>query len=352
MTINQAGQFLTMLGAQNLAADQKKGGVRCSCPLAPWLHKQGADRHLSFEIKLEEGKAPYYYCSLCGATGYLPKLLHNLTWLRNSWDKKASGYLSQFELFNIEKAEPKNLGRRIKIADCYAKMKEDRVARVNILVPAEVLEHFPLLTSESDLFAHEEVIRWLTKDKKISLQSIATFQLRLYVSPIGEAGVVFPIIDKNNGNVLDLWVRLSEAKRFWRLELKRFNTPGESKARNLWFGNHIFDPTKGVFLVEDAMDALRLHSIGLHNVLASMGPPSNEQLEGFPAAVVYLAFDADDAGRRHSKKVYQTINAPSVTYLDWSKAGIKDAGGLQNREQFATVFRQGIRFVKTTQDSV
>ena len=346
-------RFLELLGVDRITHDRERGWVRSSCPLAKWMHESGKDRKPSFGIKIpEEGKAPYFYCFACGSTGPLPKLLHNLIGLSKDRLADASNFLSQFPLFEDKQETSPRGGRRIRITDKYASAAfSDREVLTNESVPQESLAQYPLLAEKCSLTAHAEALKWLVYTRKISLQSIAKFKLRLYVAPVLEdVGVIFPILSRDGEQVLDMWVRLIDQKRFFRLSKDFTGGSVDYKAPNLWFGNHMLTTEKPVVLVEGGIDVLRLDSFGVQNVLGSFGMPSREQIESIYAPVVYLGYDndgVDGAGTRTTKKLVDTLQVPSISILDWGVAGRKDAGELESVAEFRAVFDARIKILKS-----
>lgn len=354
MDISQIERFLLLIGASNITRDAARGWVRASCPLSPWLHEKGADRKPSFGIKSPEGpgQSPFFHCFTCGTSGPLPRLLHDLTRLSGDRYLEASDFLSQFPVFDEDPDEQRKRPRRIKVTDKYASsVLVEREALHNEPVPAECLEAFPLLAEKCSLTAHAEALKWLAHTRNISLRSIAAFQLRLYVAPVLEdVGVIFPILDRTAERVLDLWVRMIDRKKFFRLSKDYTGSKVDYKAPNLWFGNHLYSTDKPLILVEGALDALRLHSLGVSNVLASFGAPSREQMESIYAPVVYLGYDNDGengAGARITKKLAETLQVPSLAILDWGVAGVKDAGELASEAQLRLVFDARTKILKS-----
>lgn len=354
MTFQDIVHFLHLIGVDTVVTDTQRGWARCSCPLAPWLHAGGSDRKPSFGVKMPEkdGEAPYYTCFTCGSNGPLPKLLHNMTLLSGDRLPAASGFLSQFEVFSAEtyetdkETDTRQKARRIYLSDKYANLSLNSGVNENLPVPQSILDNYPLLSEQSEFTAHAEALKWLAFDRKINLQSIAKFRLRLFTNDIDDVGVIFPIIDIDGVTVLDMWARLIDRKNFFRVTSAVSHSNVDYKAPNLLFGNHIFDPQKPVILVEGAIDALRLHSLGIPNVLASMGGLSNDQIDGLYAPVVYLGFDNDDAGRGFSKKAIEKLQVPSISVLDWGVVGIKDAGELESLAQFRQVFDQRTKILR------
>jgi hypothetical protein len=354
LNLSQVEYFLTLLGVENIKSDVASGWVRASCPLAPWLHGRGRDNKPSFGIKVpeEDGKAPYFHCFACESSGRLPKLLHDLTQLSGDRLIDASNFLSQFELFDEEPDSNRRGPKRIRLDDKYASpLLTDREVKQNKAVPEECLLKYPLLAEKSDLNAHADALRWLAHTRGISLQSIAKFQLRLYVEPVlEEIGVIFPILSRDGEQVLDLWVRLISQKKFFRLTKDYTGSAVDYHAPNLWFGNHLYETSKPLVLVEGAIDALRLHTLGIKNVLASFGGPSREQVESLYAPAVYLGYDNDGengAGAKYTKRLVDMLQVPAISVLPWEVVGIKDAGELKNEAQFIAVFNARTKILRS-----
>ena len=349
MNMQEITEFLRLIGAKNIQQDEARGWVRASCPLAPWQHEGGDDSKPSFGIKVPESETevPYYHCFTCQSNGQLPKLVTALMHLSGSRMAEASNYLSQFELFKTDD-ESTSRRKRIVVRDRFVDAKfTDRIVLKNDPVPPEILAQFPPLYEKSDLTAHREALFWLGKERGISVEAMRKYQVRLYVSPLDEVGVLFPIIDTDGVTVLDMWARLIENKQFFRVKNTLTRSPVDYKAPNLLFGNHLFEPGKPILLVEGAIDALKLESLGVHRAMATFGALSNEQAESLPASVIYLGFDNDPAGHEIAKKAKTKLHdVPSVSLLDWGVVGCKDAGELETQEQFRKVFDARIKILR------
>jgi hypothetical protein len=336
----QVEQFLLLIGAKKISRDPVNGWVRCSCPLAPWLHTSGKDDRPSFGVKIppQEGKAPYFYCFSCASSGPLPRLLHDLMNFTGDRMLDASDYLSKFILFDEE-----SIGRgkrRFKVVDKFASDRlESRSVLQNIPVPAEILLKYPILAQKCSLTAHSDALLWLTKSRNISLRAIEKFQLRLYVDDIiDDVGVIFPIIDRDGDSILDMYVRMIDQKRFFRLSKEITKSLVDYRAPNLWFGNHLYVEGQPVILVEGPIDALRLYTLGIENVLASLGEPSAEQMASVYSSVVHLAYDNDTSGHLFMRKLRDKLDVPNLHILDWGVVGIKDAGELTGLAQFRVAY--------------
>ena len=348
MNMPEIAEFLRILGVKNMQQDEDRGWVRASCPLAPWQHEGGRDRKPSFGIKMpeQEGEVPYYHCCTCQAKGSLPTLVTLLMRLSGNRMTKASKYLSQFLFFKNDEEEVSGR-RRIVLHDRFVDTRfTEREVRRNVPVPPEVLAQFPPLYEKCDLNAHREALLWLGKERGISVAAMRKYQVRLYVSPLDEVGVLFPIIDRDGETVLDMWARLIDSQQFFRVTRSLSRSPLDYKAPNLLFGNHLFEPGRPIILVEGAMDALKLESLGVHRAMASMGALSTEQAESLPASAVFLGYGSDAASRKFANRARKKLgNVPSVYLLDWSLAGCMDVGELATEDQLKKVYAARIKIV-------
>lgn len=341
MTMEAAEQFLRILGVPNIQKDTARGWVRASCPLAPWKHKNGQDRNPSFAIKISE-KAPWFHCFSCDSQGMLPKLVATITWLSGVPQTEASEFLGRYELFGDSGEVPSiQVGRRIRIRDRFQTESQPREVKRARPVPQEILDKLPLIEEACEYSACEDATRWLVTTRKVSVQSIADYQLRVYEGPNG-TGIVFPLISRTTKEVMDLWVRMLYADSHtgsFRLTPQIMGSDVDYHAPNLWFGQHLYVPDRPLILVEGALDAMRLRTLfpGI-NVVASMGPPSSEQLSAIHGRVILLGFDSDEAGKRYALRAYKAVDAVKVSWLNWSLVGIKDPGDLESAAQFREVY--------------
>jgi len=350
MDRNGVVAFLEALRCQNINANAG-GWVRASCPLAPWLHAKGRDAHPSFGVRPATDKENAgFHCFSCGTSGSLPKLLHNLTWLSGERPLAASRVLMYSDWVDQEPQCTVVGRRRIKIHDKFASKGPVRAFQRNEPVPEVVLDRYPPLIG-SDLTDAADVLRWLVEERRISEEVVARYQLRLFSDHItGDVGVVFPVLSRDSDRVLDMYVRMTGEKAFFRLNAQLSGSPVDYKAPNLWFGNHLYKPDAPVMLVEGPIDAMRLSTLGVANVLAACGEPSRMQLAGVSSLVVHVAFDADASGREFAKKALRLLSAPVRRIIEWDVGGIKDAGDLQDKAQLAAIFNASRR-IELTRDA-
>ncbi|WP_243439389.1 toprim domain-containing protein [Fundidesulfovibrio soli] len=338
---DNARRFIVALGSEIYPGSMPINVIRSACPLAKWKHKGGKDRSYSFSIKISDKRAPRFRCSKCGAYGTLPKLLHMMNWLESDPHTEASMILSKFPAFEDGAGEAfATAGRRILVTSQKppASIAQGRAKEQE--VHEDVLASYPLLDERCEFSACDEVIAWLAGACGVNTQSIADFQLRLYQDNEG-SGVVFPVIDPSSFRVSDLWVQRIERhpSAEFRLSQKSQHQAFAQAAPRLWFGNHLCAPGRPLILVEGALDALRLRTLFPNiNVLASLGPPSDEQLDSIHARLVLLGFGANDVGRGYALRAGRRCQTDKLAWLNWGVVGVKYPRELSGPEQFKKVY--------------
>lgn len=333
-----------ILGCSNVASSSGQW-VIASCPLAPWTHAGGVDRRPSFGVYLGENGSVGYNCFACGAKGTLPTLLHTLTWLSGQQDLDFLRFILSYCLHEDEKTDSSAILNEVpSVFDREARTKYfaelvyshiNYARRPQHFIPNEFLEEIPLVVDRASTSDGSYVLKWLCDVRKISIDVIREYQLRLFCDEYGRLGVVFPVLSMS-GLVHDLWVRLIDEKRFFRLKRTPSGREIQFRSPQVWYGIHALNLNESdPLLVEGALDLLRLRTLGERNVLASFGFPSRSRIASIPCSSFFLAFDADDAGRSMSKFVLNNCKRYSLLILniDWSVVGVKDPGELESKEQ-------------------
>lgn len=355
--VEKAVKLLKSLGVtrwkvENVAPTEflNRGSVNIltsECPFAKYKHPNGMDSNPSFKVSLTEDGNLIYHCFGCEVSGRLYDLPAKLAQISGKYD-----YCAQDIAMDIFSDEAENSSseddanaRRKKVAIPIAK-KIDNVcavryralSEVSTPVPNSVLEKFPeLLTIDSA--ESRKAISWLVEDRKISKGVIAKYRLRLYSDNNNGVGVIFPIIGFD-GRVYDLWVRVVDEKRFFRITPEMVSSDINFGTKTLMFGCHLIMPTQSVIIVEGALDALRLATLGVKAVpVATLGSPSELKMLSLPVATVFLGFDADKAGKQFTRKAvsYLRDNVKRIFLLDWGVVGKKDAGELESVDELRKV---------------
>lgn len=345
MNVDEIAHFLELLDVRGIQVDRSRGWVNAQCPFAPWKHTKGVDSSPSFGVKEVEDGYPVYKCFTCDSSGPLPLLIHSLQWLRDERLGAATNYLLKFpEIFGGEDVDMAQAVERKRVK--YDKYLEDVQRKIEIgrPVPQFTLNTLPLLYDANNKQA-EDSIDYLNNERGITEQAIRQYGLRLWLDAYKMPVIVFPIVSRKSGEIVDLWGRWTGSKKFRRLTHDMVGSPYAYFAPHLWFGWQFFDPAKPVLLVEGAFDLLRIKSLGMTgaNVWASLGTPSKDQIaQVYSDQKIILGFDADEAGSRMAMSVYKEIKDANVSVINWAKIDpknpFKDAGELKNREQLKKAF--------------
>lgn len=347
LTVEQLMVFVRdVLGCSNVSIGAE--WVRGSCPLAPWTHVGGTDRKPSFGVTLVDGR-PVYNCFACGAKGPIYKLLHTLTWLTGFQDPEFLQFVLEYGLppeevpdaTAIKFLESDDPEKKLKLAAKIVSKDFTYARRPSYSISDEILAEIPLLTAVKTTPEARKVVDWLIDERRISYDIIDLYQLRLFKGESGQLGIVFPILDFDF-TVRDMWVRIIDSKRFFRLKNLTSGKAIPYPASSLWYGLPFLDADgPGPILVEGALDLLRLRSLGVPNVLASLGFPSASKVSSLTDSIITLGFDADPAGQKLADYVFNAHKnrALLIFKLDWSVAGIKDPGDLESIEQFEEVVK-------------
>jgi hypothetical protein len=309
--------FLSAIQAENI---EDSGGewVHASCPFASYLHEKGTDSRPSFGIRVgKNGKSSVFHCFSCATSGLLQKLVYLVWVLSGIYPAKAATVIWDEEMFESE-LDSLTTVRTFPI--------EFKIRPSTTLVPVEITSKYPLVNDDV-------VIEWLHVTRKISDSVIEHFGIREARDLYDESMVVFPVLTVH-GEVADLYARYINQKRFFRMNAAYTESDVDYKATHLFFGGHGINIWKPIWIVEGAIDCMRLHTLGITNTIACLGGPKREQFSNLyaPAGVV-LAFDADLAGRRFTEVGLSLVKTDRVWRVDWGSVGITDPGELESKDQ-------------------
>lgn len=198
-------------------------------------------------------------------------------------------------------------------------------------LPTPILNLFPLLSPESNPKLHSYL-----KSRGISQKVYTRFGVRYnewdelvfpYTSIIGNTiGVVFRNIETKKISGLKIGPLTED-----HIELPK-------KARmGAWFGLHLIDIAQSLLIVEGEIDAMFAYQCGFTNVISPGGMgPTKSQIGIIPNKVIYLGFDADEAGLHGMKQTtYRLGNQKRVWWVNWNVQGKgKDPGDLKTSYNF------------------
>lgn len=347
MNAAQVVEILKRIGVSEITQDEVLRLVWSSCPLAEWKHKESRSAP-SLAVKISgPHRLPTYTCSICGAEGVLPDLVNGLQSL--SGKRYPAALMVVAETLKL-KGDPGSARRRIRVDAPPPKAARTEGTTLPFLGDMD-LEPFPLLAN-SELTDAEILMDWLRSAHDINPVVACRHGLRLHIDPyLKDARVALPVTDPVTGDIQELWVWLPDHGKARRIPTGR-QVQGRSQASSALFGVECVSPNEPVFLVQNALGAMRLESLRLKNVVAVLGGtvPDLSALDRAPA--VFLAFDETPEGLGLTKQAASALNRPQVYLLRWSDGYMSNGKRLRRPDDveslasFRAVFEKRIMLTK------
>jgi hypothetical protein len=322
--------FLQELGVELTSIRVRNGWMNLPCLLAKWTHEDGRDEHPSMGIAISETGKSVYYCFGCSKKAHrLEHLLHNIFVGSGDYPNAAASILLLHENDDDEK--------EIKIPDGWEREKKEVKP-----IPFAVLRRYPILQL-SDTKTARDVKKYLNRKRKIPTWAQNFYQLRYSEK---DRAIASPMTDPD-GRIYVIRFRSIDKKEFWTLNSAGALLPYDELATphdvGVWFGMSRVDWTQPVTLVEGTIDALRLTTLGISNVIASETTSvTDAQIDALCANVLVLGYDADKAGLRAHKRIIERIGGKAaVLEINWSQPPnfYKDPGDLPDREALDDILK-------------
>ena len=233
--------------------------------------------------------------------------------------------------------------RRIRVKKPYSQQ-----VRSSQVIPEEELEKFPGLL-ESEYAAADDVVDWLQTRWRISRDAIKKYDLRLYLDEATcDGGVVF-ITRSPAGEAVALHrMMLDESLRLQPIQSRRYGRGDSSNVCPHWFGQFVETGNPKLILTSHPLDVLRLSTLGIRGAVASLGLPSQKQLDCLDAQVVYTAFGAHGPDYVCMPTTLMALRLMKRFSFDWEDAGITYARELDSLAQFKKVYFEKRKWVVTS----
>jgi len=283
------------------------------CPLAFHTHHDGIDTRPSFFVSINEEGHSFYNCFGCSEKAKrLISLLHNIWLMSGEYPHKAAKIYTQYELHDSDiNAE---LTEYCDIWDTFEQRKIDPL-------PQKVLSKYQLLYDNVNVCTKYLKKRGVSSDIwekcKVRRDGVNNTLIFPFTNILGEIYVlrVRTIINKK------IWTVSTSVKEFSDIIFPTIREVG------VFFGMELVDFSKPVVIVEAPIDAMRLMSLGLYNVVASgTSMITSEQVRAVCADSIVLGFDMDLAGQKARKRVLKYIGEDIVVSdLDWGIVDKKNA---------------------------
>ena len=309
-------ELATLIGCQKTRVGRKS--VVVTCPLAPWYHEDGTDRHPGCSILInEEGKSGWR-CHACGHHG-------TLNWLVTKWGMLSRAPIeTAFQL--IEREEDGVAAVMTRIDTGIGRRWAEPVAKP----PADDPEVVPEM--EAQVFAGE--VPQYAVDRGLSLDTCRAWQLG-YDRGFGNYPVprlVFPV-RRADGKLVGLVGRAIHDGD----QPKYLNYLGFPKSKFL-YGLDKVQGRERLVIVEGMIDVIRLweHGLPAAGVIGAMPSEAQAQLIcGFDR--VYLALDRDVAGEAGERWLVRRLDGRVPVFRVEFPEGKTDPKQMTREEALAAV---------------
>ena len=342
----RADAIVRLLVAVNVPYDEIEVGpewVNCKCPMAPWMHKGGADTRPSFGIRISDDGPSYYYCFGCTPEGRrVDWLLHNLYVMAGEYPWDAGAIYATEEIHERDEEDV------VRVRDVWQRPSSPSPNPL----PPDVIRQYKLLQGGTG-FEPRRIREWLEQDRHIPLW--AALSARVRYNPHNRS-IIFPLTDRQ-GHIYLMRERSRIEKNIWTVSPKIAGFPNlvfpRLKHCGVWFNLHAIDWRLPVMAVEAELDVCRLIGLGFPNVIASAtSSVTAAQIDMLlTARTLILGYDADRAGRHAHKRIKERAGKKAnILEADWSIAkphpdlvhedrasDCKDAGELRDRDELLKV---------------
>ncbi len=331
--------FLGEFGVSRNDIKIARGWVNCPCIFAEWDHGGGLDTNPSFGISINDEQQSVYTCFGCTPKArVMGDILHRYWILSGDYPSAAAAIYMKMENFDSEGHDGD-----IAIDPWLAFMQRD-LEEIKPL-GRKVIPQFPQIQSSSHPTALQ-ALAYLRDVRLIAPRVINECGVRY--DPEREA-IVFPLTD-THGDIYLLRERALNQKRIWTVSPKIAKLSDDTEFPKLtqigvWFGYHLINWRRPVMLVEGEIDALRLKTLGFHNVVASCtSSVTDKQIDAIHSTTVILGYDMDKGGKFATRRVRDRLTGTAeLLVANWSladsqeKVPCKDAGDLANQEELQKV---------------
>jgi DNA primase len=249
-------QILTLMGATNFKS--VGSNLMCSCPFAPYAHKNGTDKYPSFSIATSSYGTSKWQCFTCKRSGKKTiSLLYALKDYTGSWND------TLHEM--IKDAEQKSFISRIKKMPSYSQV----ISRNKKIIAQKAVDDYFVQGYEAkfDIKDYQDILEEIPQyalDRGITIDQARKWKIGFHkkMTPVR---LFFTILDE--------WGKMVgwSGRMIGDGHPKYYHVKYMKKEKYL-YGEHLIDrDNRTGYLMEGFMDVLNLDRIGLRNCVAIMG---------------------------------------------------------------------------------
>ena len=323
----QVVQFLKLLGVKVPADQSRSGWLVAGCPLAPWRHDSGMDKHPSFAIRQEVGDA-FCNCFSCGYHGKQSDLVLDMRQLNKQTPVDTFAFGQALQL--IADAEDDLDGLDLDTPDIEELLfgKNARGKAAKHVFPETWLDSFPPWDQSADARAY-------LKSRQVP-PGLATLMGLRFDS--FQRRICFPVRDFKR-RLRGLHGRAIDPETDPRYRM--YTWQGQNNPL-IWLGESWVDLDLPIVVVEGPFDLLAVHRC-YHNVVSPLfASPSLVKLRRMSDALEWVTlFDRGKGGDAGRAKVSQAMAGQIVHHLTPPEHR-KDPGEMslgETQELLATVLQ-------------
>lgn len=248
------------------------GNTMISCPLAPYLHPKGTDKHPSCSVNLDK---EVFYCFTCQSKGSIKSLC--FLYAQHTGDYRA------FEIFKTKSKDPWSFSKSFKDHNHAYKIVGQRMR--------QALKSIPKTFKEEEIHPFLKEIHPYVFERGLTRSQIFKWEIGY---DLNTQRIIFVTRDYQKKIVGISGRSVIETQK---PKYKHFS--GFSKDKILYGEVHLDRKDKRAYLVEGFLDVLNLDKNQMTNVLATLGASiSQDQIDKLKQwfTEIILFPDCDDGG--------------------------------------------------------
>ena len=290
MNREQIHTFLSALGVTAPTQQSRSGWVVASCPVAPFLHEGGGDKHPSFGVKVVEEGTSWCKCFSCGTSGSLVHLVE---------------VMHRYTVGGINLREAEGLVLRELMESDINPPDYESVVKAE---PPIIEFPEPWLSSFVSVLNNPTGMAYLGT-REIDLPTVKALDLRYDGS---SRRVCFPVRDWV-GRLVGLHGRAIDPDKVPPYYVYRWNKKHNNQ---VWLGESWVDPDKPVLLVESVFDLASCYRV-YKNVMcgfsSGLGKMRLHRVSGLPEVVTL--YDVGTGGDSARAVLRKTFSRSALTQL-------------------------------------
>jgi 5S rRNA maturation endonuclease (ribonuclease M5) len=290
----------------------REGWVVSSCPLAPFTHQNGTDKHPSFGFRIEPGES-FTHCFSCQFHGKQSELVQTLGAYVRGTDHGLDLKGAMAMVLQAEQDAPLSFGD---IGDDIETMLDSD--RVDHVFPEWWIDNFD--PAYCDGYLHPYLLKRTGGPFPYPVVEALDLRFDAYQHRIG-----FPVRDFK-GRLRGFHGR--SVKSPPDEPTYRMYTHENMNNPEVWLGEHWVDLDRPVVMVESVFDLARVRQVYDNVVCPLTASLSTQKIKRMAAVEIVTFFDNDKAGKLAADKIRATLKDSVITKVKYDPHDPKDPGDM------------------------